>query len=158
MNEPRLYTPFALSVIDGDTLDCILPTDPFPGMFVQKHLRLYGIDTPEKNTQAGQIVMSFVKQWIEESPKSLRINYITKDKFDGRFVGQIFREVIDKTSRILIHESLVVHLLDKKMAKPFTGRDAKTPWTKEELDWIVLQFGNQAFDTSHPLEEWVVTR
>jgi len=158
MNQPKLYRPFALSVIDGDTFDCILPTDPFPGMFVQKHLRLYGIDTPEKNTEAGKVVMSFVKQWIEEHPQKIRIHYITKDKFDGRFVGQIFREMMDKTSRTLIHESLVVYLLDNKMAKPFSGQEAKTPWTKEELDWIVLQFGNRTFDTNLPLEEWVVTR
>lgn len=158
MTVPSFYTPFALSVIDGDTLDCILPTEPFPGMFVQKHLRLYGIDTPEKNTEAGKIVMSFVKQWIEEKPQNLRIKYITKDKFDGRFVGQIFREVIYKGSLIPIHESLIVYLLDKKMAKPFSGQEAKTPWTKEELDWIVLQFGNRASDANYPVNGWVVTR
>lgn len=157
MNEPRLYRPFALSVIDGDTLNCILPTDPFPGMFVQKHLRLYGIDTPEKNTQAGQIVMSFVKQWIEEHTRTLRIQYIKPDKFNGRFVGQVLR-LVKYDNGQNSSECLAGYLLDKKMAKPFSGQEAKTPWTKEELDWIVLQFGNQAFDTSHPLEEWVVTR
>ncbi len=157
MTVPSFYTPFALSVIDGDTLDCILPTEPFPGMFVQKHLRIYGIDTPEKNTEAGKIVMSFVKQWIEEKPQNLRIQYLTKDKFDGRFVGQIFRQVVYKNG-MSSQESLTSYLLDKKMAKLFSGQTAKTPWTKEELDWIVLQFGNRASDAGYPINEWIVTR
>lgn len=157
MTVPSFYTPFALSVIDGDTFDCILPTEPFPGMFVQKHLRLYGIDTPEKNTEAGKIVMSFVKQWIEEKPQNLRIQYLTKDKFDGRFVGQLFRQVVYKNG-MSSQESLTSYLLDKKMAKLFSGQTAKTPWTKEELDWIVLQFGNRASDAGYPINEWVVTR
>lgn len=157
MTVPSFYTPFALSVIDGDTFDCILPTEPFPGMFVQKHLRLYGIDTPEKNTEAGKIVMSFVKQWIEEKPQNLRIQYLTKDKFDGRFVGRLFRQVVYKNG-MSSQEPLTEYLLDKKMAKPFSGITAKTPWTKEELDWIVLQFGNRASDANYPINEWIVTR
>lgn len=124
-----LYQPFALRVIDGDTLNCIIRCEPFGELLIERHLRLYGIDTPEKNTAAGRAVMNWVTRWMELNYNFLRIEFIESDKFAGRFVGKLWCVSGNKKSQF----DLSNVLLQNYMAKSFTGKIAKSPWTDVEL-------------------------
>lgn len=124
-----LYKPFALQVIDGDTLNCMLRCDPFNELLIERHLRLHGIDTPEKNTAAGKAVMKWVTKWLELNYNYLRIEFIEPDKFAGRFVGKLWCVSGNKKSQF----DLSNLLLQNYMAKSFTGKIAKSPWTDLEF-------------------------
>lgn len=124
-----LYKPFALQVVDGDTLNCILRCDPFNELLVERRLRLYGIDTPEKNTEAGRSVMKWVTRWMELNYNYLQIEFIEPDKFAGRFVGKVWCVSGSKKSQF----DLSNLLLQNYLAKSFTGKIAKSPWTDLEL-------------------------
>lgn len=132
-----LYKPFALRVMDGDTLNCILRCDPFNELLVERHLRLYGIDTPEKNTPAGRAVMKWVTKWLELNYNYLQVEFIEPDKFSGRFVGKLWCISGNKKSQF----DLSNLLLQGYMAKSFTGKVAKSPWTLVELQ-IAERAGN----------------
>lgn len=156
------YKPFALRVIDGDTLNCILRCNPFNELLVERHLRLYGIDTPEKNTPAGRAVMKWVTRWLELHYDYLQIEYIEPDKFSGRFVGKLWCMLDNKKSEF----DLSNLLLQGYMAKSFTGKTAKSPWTPIELQ-IAERAGNTtptrvndlpvSFVPSEVLEPWVTS-
>lgn len=124
-----LYKPFALQVIDGDTLNCIIRCNPFNELLIERHLRLYGIDTPEKNTSAGRAVMKWVTKWLELNYNYLQVEFIEPDKFAGRFVGKLWCASNNKKSQLDLSNLLIQNY----MAKSFTGKVAKSPWTELEL-------------------------
>lgn len=46
-----MYDAYVLRVIDGDTIECAISLGF--GISITRHIRLYGIDAPEKNTPEG---------------------------------------------------------------------------------------------------------
>lgn len=130
----NLIKPFALKVLDGDTFDCILPCTPFTEVLVNRRLRLHGIDTPEKNTDAGKFIIEWLTRWLIIHSDVVRVQYVTADKFSGRFVGNICVPYPNIAGPDRFNSSdLSSILISNGMAKPFTGKEAKTPWTQQEL-------------------------
>jgi endonuclease YncB( thermonuclease family) len=140
----------SLKVIDGDTLEAIYELDTIEGIYVHRGLRLTGIDTPEKNTQAGRLVKQFVESWVKQNRQDLQIMTVSSDKFNGRTVGDIIRivsnKMVDSLSGLLIHKGL---------AKPYNGRTAKIPWTPQELDRICEQLNKTVTTQNYELFEWI---
>lgn len=52
-------------VIDGDTFVCDIDLG-FDIWLTDRHCRLLGIDTPEKNTPEGKMAIETAKKWFEE--------------------------------------------------------------------------------------------
>jgi endonuclease YncB( thermonuclease family) len=140
----------SLKVIDGDTLEAIYELDTIEGIYVHRGLRLTGIDTPEKNTQAGRLVKQFVESWVKQNRQDLQIMTVSSDKFNGRTVGDIIRivsnKMVDSLSGLLIHKGL---------AKSYNGRTAKIPWTPQELDRICEQLNKTVTTQNYELFEWI---
>ena len=66
-------------VYDGDTIKTQLDLS----FYVQTHgsCRIAGVDTPEKNTDAGKAVTEAVKWWFQQiEPQNLRCISLDKDK------------------------------------------------------------------------------
>lgn len=76
-------------VIDGDTLDIVIDL----GFKISQRMRvrLYGVNTPEMNTDAGKIAKQFVADWFS-SDIGLMVHTM-KDKADkyGRYLGVFYR-------------------------------------------------------------------
>lgn len=142
-----------LRVIDGDTVEAMI-YEPVADCYLHRAIRLYGIDTPEKNTLAGRLVKLYVQQWIEKHSKDLEFVYVSKDKFSGRIVGTLENTV----------ESLQSSLFSMNLAKEYYG-GTKKPWTLEELLRITRTLENlpqenqevQALDVDLTLP-WIVCK
>ncbi len=103
-----LYTYSAkfVKVIDGDTID--VDIDLGFGMWLHsKRLRLYGLDTPEKNTPEGVKAKQFTVDWVGKS--------MTKD---GTLVIRTLSDKPDKYGRILasVYGSTSVSLNDELLS------------------------------------------
>lgn len=117
----------SFDVLDGDTVAVVL--DQGFACTISQSCRLYGIDTPEHSTEAGQWVAKVLEERLKACPeKSLTCESIAQDKFSGRFVGIL--RVVD--------ESINDWLLENELGKPYLGKK-KELWTEEELDAIVLR-------------------
>jgi endonuclease YncB( thermonuclease family) len=142
-----------LRVIDGDTVEALI-YEPVADCYLHRAIRLYGIDTPEKNTLAGKLVKLYVHQWIEKHTKNLEFVYVSKDKFSGRVVGRLENPI----------ESLQHALFSRNLAKEYYG-GTKKHWTLEELLRITRTLENlsqenqavQALEVDLTLP-WVVCR
>lgn len=108
---------------DGDTIRAYLDL----GFYMLTYLscRIAGVDTPEKNTRAGQLVTEAVKTWFSEIPTNrLRCVSLERDKFGGRFLGTF---VEAGQAQTLSH-----WLLSHGLARPYDG-GKKPEWTDSEL-------------------------
>jgi hypothetical protein len=116
----------SIRVIDGDTVEAMVAGEGFfKDDYKLLSIRIYGIDTPEKNTLAGKLVKQVVIQTLA-SYKEPGVLYSTQDKYAGRGVGQI----VDGPN--MTWPSLGKFLLEHGLAKAYFG-GAKKPWTDEEL-------------------------
>jgi len=77
-------------LIDGDTFVCDIDLG-FGIWLVDQHCRLFGVDTPEKNTEAGIAAAETAKEWF-----TLRQNTAE------RFSIQVLQKA-DKYGRRLVH-------------------------------------------------------
>jgi endonuclease YncB( thermonuclease family) len=109
--------------VDGDTIE--VQVDFLPSELGNKlHVRIWGIDTPEKGFRAqseheqklGEKASEFTKNAIANA-KVIKINLITWDKFGGRVLGDVL--VDGKSLRQL--------LLDNNLAREYFG-DKKKSW------------------------------
>jgi micrococcal nuclease len=80
-------------VVDGDTVDIVI--DMGFSTFRKERIRLYGIDAPEINTEAGKLAKGFVEEWFWDNPKFFvetivaeGKNVSKRDKY-GRYLGAI---------------------------------------------------------------------
>ena len=131
---PHLYKVEEIkSVYDGDTVKVVL--DRGFGDFKHISVRLYGIDTPEKRGQqapAGKLVQQVVEGFLKDAERnhSLYVVAITKDKYAGRVVGDIFWK--DKQG---VEHSLADYLTKHMLGKRYLG-STKEEWTEEQLAGI----------------------
>jgi hypothetical protein len=142
----------SLVVIDGDTLEAVYELDAIERIYVHRAIRLSGIDTPEKNTQAGKLVKQFVESWVDKYRKTLRILTLDTDKYNGRIIGDIVRVESSFNTPV---ERLSLRLSDDRYAKPYNGRSAKTPWTLQELELIERGLSNVVTISNYGLYEWI---
>jgi micrococcal nuclease len=90
-----IYKAELIRVVDGDTVDLVI--DLGFDTFRHERFRLYGIDAPEMNTQAGKVA----KKWLWDALQPLEAIYVqtiqlsTKAKRDkyGRFLAVLYGEL-----------------------------------------------------------------
>jgi len=105
----------AKRVIDGDTI--VVDVDLGFGVWLQdKHVRVYGVNTPEKNTQEGVKAKGYTTQFMSHDSSKFTITVLDhkSDKY-GRILGSIKRK--DVTSSIDLAESLIAN----QEGKPYFG-------------------------------------
>jgi endonuclease YncB( thermonuclease family) len=112
-----------IRAVDGDTVE--IQVDFLPSELGNKlHIRIWGVDTPEKGFRAhsehekelGLKASEFTKNAIANA-KEIKINLIMWDKFGGRVLGDL----------IIDGKSLRQLLLDNGYAREYYG-DKKESW------------------------------
>ncbi len=80
-------------VVDEDKVDIVI--DLGFSTFRKERIRLYGVDAPEINTEAGRLAKGFVEEWFWDNPKFFvetivadGKNVSKRDKY-GRYLGTI---------------------------------------------------------------------
>jgi hypothetical protein len=127
----------SIRVIDGDTVEAMVAgTDFFKNDYKLLSIRIYGIDTPEKNTVAGKLVKQVVIQKLGSFKQPI-VKYDAEDKFSGRGVGDILDDYAIRSVTLLVSTvrpqvPLSKFLLDNGLARPYYG-GKKKPWTDKEL-------------------------
>ena len=120
-------------VIDGDTIKVLY----HQGDEVHKiDVRVNGIDTPETRRtselekEAGRVVGKIVSDKMHN--RLIAVKFLKWDKYGGRMVGDVYLP-----SSVSTLTTLSEYLLENKLAHPYTGKTKKTPWTDEELRYII---------------------
>ena len=113
-----------VKTIDGDTLVVFLELEF--DVFIKKHLRLYGIDCPEKNTIAGKKVKKWVEDWISQNIQFLQLEVIENEDKYGRVLTKI--KSIKENGTLDLSEELI----KEGYAKSFSGHGQRG-WNNEEL-------------------------
>lgn len=95
-----------VKVVDGDTIDAVI--DLGFNIFVEKRIRLYGIDTPECRTRdleekaRGLAAKKKLKQLLTEKKEPIFIESFGEGKF-GRLLAKIYVDQHDIIAT-MIHE------------------------------------------------------
>jgi micrococcal nuclease len=111
-------------VVDGDTVDIVI--DLGFSVFRRERIRLYGIDAPEINTEAGKLAKAFVEGWFRDNPKFFIETIVVdgkgvskRDKY-GRYLGVIaerYSDLSDPVSMDATHQTLNGQLITSGHAK-----------------------------------------
>ena len=123
--EPKgvTYDTKIIRVIDGDTV--VVPATYLPPpLKPELSVRIYGVDTPEKNPRAhcpsenekAQAATEFTKKMVAGATTS-RVTIYEWDKYGGRILGDI----------IINNKSLRAMLIQGDYAREYYG-DAKKSW------------------------------
>lgn len=127
-------------VYDGDTLTAVYL---YQGAPLKIRVRLSGVDAPEirkKNVtdlerKAALKVREFVQKWLDRSdPKKLYLQLSQHDKYGGRFVGDILKNISETSEPV--YQSLSTTLLEADMVVPYTG-STKQEWESKKLRKII---------------------
>jgi len=111
-------------VVDGDTVDIVI--DLGFSTFRKERIRLYGIDAPEINTEAGKLAKGFVEEWFWDNPKffvetTVEGKSVSKRDKYGRYLGVIARQYRDLTEPVSMddppHQTLNGKLITSGHAK-----------------------------------------
>lgn len=122
------YSILDYSVVDGDTVGTLL--DMGFDTYSQRSCRLYGIDVPESRTYAGRLVTQVVQAWFSKQERLLAIS-ISKDKYDGRYVGLIRGSEPKQVTFTYVTDLIIT----QKLGYPYFG-GTKRIWVPEELDRV----------------------
>lgn len=123
VKETVTYNATILRVLDGDTVVIKADWVPRP-MKKEIAVRIYGVDTPEKNPRAkcesenakAQMATGFTRKMIELSTKQEVVLY-DWDKYGGRVLGDL----------LLNDKSLRKMLIEQGHAREYYG-EAKKSW------------------------------
>ena len=109
------YDAVVLDVYDGDTVS--LRVDLGFHTFVNMKIRLFGINTPELNTDQGKLVRDYLKKLIPFG-SVITLNSIKDkpDKYGGRWLGILYL-----LSGLCVNEELI----RLGYAKPWDGKGDK---------------------------------
>lgn len=118
-----IYDANVIRINDGDTIVIAAPFLPAP-LKPELAVRIFGVDTPEKNhlakceseKQRGLAATEFTKKMVAASQKRQVVLY-SWDKFGGRVLGDI----------LLNGQSLRAMLIQNGFAREYFG-EAKTSW------------------------------
>lgn len=128
-------------VLDGDTIE-VLGQIWTAGIYVKQKVRLAGIDTPEKSTNAGKAVQKHIIDLLG-AIKEFRVTCTDDDKYSGRFVGEVLLGAkrlanivegsVHNDYNIIVGDvSLNSYLRREGLAKEYLGT-TKAKWTEQEL-------------------------
>lgn len=89
-----VYRAEILRVLDGDTVD--VHADLGFGVYTTQRLRIYGVNSPEKDTEAGKAALQFVSETlyqasevhIQTMKQSTQSDAEKREKY-GRYLAQI---------------------------------------------------------------------
>lgn len=124
ISEPGVAYRYVITrVIDGDTVVFKAPFLPLP-LKKELHLRIFGVDTPEKGGRAkcqkesdkGNQASEFTKREVAKA-KDAQIVLMSWDKFGGRVLGDV----------LLDGKSLRNMLIQSGYAREYYG-EAKSSW------------------------------
>ncbi len=87
------YSATVRQVVDGDTLH--LTIDLGLDIAVNVTVRLYGINSPEKNTPEGVTARAFAEEWLHDKPRVLVVTHKDDKEKYGRYLAQVFD--VDRT-------------------------------------------------------------
>jgi len=128
---PSALSRHELGVLDGDTLD--LQISVGLGVFVERRVRLLGVNCPEVRRKATakegsrfkKLTYAFVHYAVEEETQRLEVNTGDRERHDsfGRLLGDVFRVFLDADGYVLSKESLSKFLL-KSGAPVYIGVSA----------------------------------
>ena len=118
---PDLYTYKlqAISHIDGDTVRASIDLG-FNIILTDMHIRIYGVDCPEKATIKGKAALAFTRDWIdqhwlrEEKPVYVTIQSHKRDKY-GRILGTVFTDGSGLADELKAHGHAVEYFGGKKL-------------------------------------------
>jgi len=121
--EAVIYDYEILRVIDGDTVSIQADFLPKP-LKPELHLRVFGVDTPEKGARAkceqeaikAKAASEYVKNLVATSTKK-QVSLLEWDKYGGRVLGDVF----------LDGKSLRALLISNNYAREYYGA-AKQSW------------------------------
>lgn len=159
-------------VLDGDTIE-VLGQIWTGGVYVKQKVRLAGIDTPEKNTDAGKAVRKHIIDLLEVVT-GFTVICSEDDKYSGRFVGHV---LLDKAKLVKAvpnnhwHDgwpyatdanvSLSEYLVVNDLAKRYNG-GTKSVWTKDDLRkaefncYRLTVYTEPIIFSSTPEDRWVI--
>lgn len=126
------YKAQCVRVVDGDTIEVII--DLGFNVSYKETVRLNKIDSPESRTsnklekQAGLKVKQFLIDTIEG--KIIYMETIKTDEKYGRYLAEVYLTATDT-------KSLNQTMIEKGYVRTYNG-EAKTTWTNEELNKIIL--------------------
>ena len=118
---PDLYTYKLqqISHIDGDTVRASIDLG-FNVILTDMHIRIYGVDCPEKATIEGKAALAFTRDWIdqhwlrEEKPVYVTIQSHKRDKY-GRILGTVFTDGSVLADELKEHGHAVEYFGGKKL-------------------------------------------
>lgn len=117
-------------VVDGDTLVAMYEVKPC-GSVITMSIRVFGVDAPEKNTEAGQrvrmAVLRLLKDGVDGGPCTM--NIVGWNTYTGRVDARVYIGAL----------CLGDWLVERRYAKPSSKRAGRVQWTQEELNYIVSQ-------------------
>lgn len=164
MKEQRILNNIhSYRVLDGDTIE-VLGQIWTGGIYVKQKVRLAGIDTPEKNTNAGKAVRKHITDLLS-ALKSFTVSCVEEDKYNGRFVGYVYLDgnrldslVLNASYERYGEESLNDYLIEEGLAKCYDG-GTKSTWTEQELRDVentCAGLSIRTLSSSTPEERWIV--
>lgn len=112
-----------IRVIDGDTLRILVPGAEVCGVQNYNALscRLFGVDAPEKSTEAGKQVTKITQRLFPHWEIGTLTIINNSDKYAGRLDGKLLVKGTD----------LSAFLLEHQLVKPYEG--GTRSWTMAEL-------------------------
>lgn len=118
---PDLYTYKLqqISHIDGDTVRASIDLG-FNVILTDMHIRIYGVDCPEKATIEGKAALAFTRDWIdqhwlrEEKSVYVTIQSHKRDKY-GRILGTVFTDGSVLADELKAHGHAVEYFGGKKL-------------------------------------------
>ena len=110
-------------VIDGDTFVCDIDLG-FGIWLVDQHCRLHGLDTPEKDTEAGKKCIFEAKSWFENAAERLEKFSIEVEHKADKYGRRLVRVRTDK-SPCTLNEQLV----KDGHAALYSGGNKKEAWS-----------------------------
>lgn len=120
-----LYPAKVVRIIDGDTIVVDI-TLGLRHVILKEQIRLYGVNTPEMNTQEGKDVKKWVEAKIPVGSEIILETIRDKRGKYGRVLGIIYiPKIEDDQHRVLYGRQLNLWLLDEGYAKPFMAETQK---------------------------------
>ena len=132
------YQAEVVRVLDGDTFYCRIET--WPGDFKEISVRVYGIDTPEKEFPLGAIVKKYAQETIPTVASkaisdrykfipAISVNNVRFDKY-GRALGDVDVPGIGDWRN---------HMIEKGYAKPYEGGNREGLWKDCQLQMVTCE-------------------
>ncbi|ORT58229.1 thermonuclease family protein [Streptomyces sp. CB03238] len=116
------YPAKIVEIVDGDTVDTEL--DLGFDVVTRQRIRLYGINAPEKNTQAGRDARQFVVDWVRQHTPAITLHTVQTAK--GSDAREKYGRYLGTLTAASAGDSLNDALIAAGLAKPYDGHGPRT--------------------------------